>query len=523
MITIICSIIVSIVTLIITIYLDVCKIYGGNVENALKELKHKLEALPNYPIPTGNRNVIFKKMGPDQYMIDPEYAKNQYEYTRESSYGFKTTIDFLLAKLEDDRIGEDINRRIAINCMRCYSTDAYVHINMVSRLLEMDNVNTMTLDMVKDQFKMRALNTMEERAISDTYIKDILTRLKGEKWREGIEKAIKQNIAITRMKTFPEWKDWLADLTKEPLEKPLYKHLSAELIPTYMELYDPKFISDTIGEMSILEIFTSMLSFMNSYYIYAKVSSFPSIMVARADWGNINLWCKKDQSIKNFVSTTYDLTGNGPNYDMYGGNYLSYICLPAGLKSFYMVAISSYSNESEILMPFIGMGRWLPIDANKILDHKTIDTGYNSDGHTLRKVYPKKPSDNATIAIVTDFSHPQMDGTFFVSNGKNVEYKNPSLLQEDIGNIGNFSFQTQSGGGDKLGINLVLKMIVSDIFGGPNPETLSNGIDLLKRRIHVINDISSEYSYHMDAFMQQLINDMKRMRGSKRSVYRSSN
>lgn len=501
--------IVILIVLIVTLFFfDYFSISGGVIDNtSIARVNAELSKLRNFPIEKITKGGLFVK-DEKGYKIDSVICKEQYKYTRPTGYGFKATLNFLKFKLLRAYDDEDIDVLLGINCMRCYSTDCYVFINMASRLLEISDISQFTVDKIDKQFNvsMDELTKTEERAMADPVLLDTLVKFKGEDWKLKIESLIKQNKIRTPLNRYTEWKEWKGDLLKEPEVKPLYENIkdSTNLAETYKELYNEAFIERTIGSMTTVEIFKEMIRFMYNYYVWCgslPLDTFPPIIVCRTDHGDISKWCGSGQIIKNFVSTTYDLTGNGPKFKMFAGNYLSFITLPRKLRSFYMVALSSYPDESEILLPFIELEHWESLNARNLVNYRTLSTGYLGDGETEEAVYPIKPSNgDAKIAIVTSFKHPPDNHTFMRSKGRLIRY---------------------TSGGDSRRVNvddtiLILKLIVM------NP--IHQNITSILREINRMSTYLDKK--YVESYTAQLINDIERSNSSRRkssntSYYRS--
>ena len=500
-------IVILVVLIVAVFFFNYFSLSGGFPDNtSIARVNLELSQMKDYPIDDIKYGSLFIKDS-EGYRINPKICEDQYKYTRDNGYGFKATLDFL-----KDRLGHayasDESYLVDINCMRCYSTDCYVRINTTSRLLNIDNVANFNIADIDRQLTshMSNLTNMEERAMVDPVLLELLTKLKGEDWKEKIKSLSDQYKSRIPLNRFNEWKEWKEDLTKEFDKKPLHNHIldSTNLLGMYKKLFEERYLEDTIGSMNVLEILKGMISFMRQYYTWCgrlSLDTFPPIIVCRADTGEISNWCGPGKVIRNFVSTTYDLTGNGPGFKMFAGNYLTFMTLPRGLKTFYMVALSSYPDESEILLPFIELDKWVSLNAKNITNYRTLSTGYYGDGITEKLIYPIKPDDgSAKIAIVTSLKHPPTDSTFFRSRGQIIEYTNSSIPT----------------GGGRLNVKDTISILMLIIF---DPEINITSIPSEIRKISHYLD-----KKYVDSYLAQLINDINRMPSKrKREIRLGSN
>jgi hypothetical protein len=493
-------IVIFIVLIVALLFFDHFIVSGGSPDNtSIARVNLELSQMKDFPIDDVKDGSLFIK-DDKGYRIDPKICDDQYKYTRDTGYGFKATLDFLKDRLGFVYTYDDESYLVDINCMRCYSTDCYVRINMVSRLLNIDNIADFNTTDIDKQFSshMSNLTKMEERAMGDPILLELLTKLKGEEWKDKINFLIDQYRSKIPLNNFIEWKEWKEDLTKEFDKKPLHDHISSSvnLLDIYKKLFEESYLEKTIGSMSVLEILKGMISFMRQYYTWCgrlSKDTFPPIIVCRADTGEISNWCGPGKIIRNFVSTTYDLTGNGPEFKMFAGNYLTFMTLPRGLKTFYMVALSSYPVESEILLPFIELDRWVSLNARNITNYRTLSTGYYGDGITEKLIYPIKPTIGpANIAVVTSLKHPPTDSTFFRSRGQTIKYINSSITSSN-----------KPTGGGRLNEGDTISILMLIIF---DPKINITSIPSEIRKVSHYLD-----KKYIESYLDQLINDINRM------------
>lgn len=383
--------IVIIIAFFIVFYLDTKKLNkvskGGS--NPYEIINARIDALAEHPF--RGRVKTFEKQGDGKIALYPSLKNAQRDNMKNS--GGTGHLDICM-KFYNELV--DLGDLEGLMALRVYTSEFYTYINATTRLLNINSVSEfdrIDLDFIqKEILDIISLDRLKLAISNAKELKDALDMMEFEGSVEDKLKGLASSLKATkRFEELPGFSRVLISLTKKA--RGFHN-------PSHAILFEESKIRAYCERTNSIKCVADMVGLYSKYYTWCdrkRYSSFKSVVLNRVDRGDISLWCKDSSIVKNFSSFSY----NPPGAASFTGDYMTIIATPPELKLLVISPLSVYPTETEILLPFVTIGRW--VSTTTKTDLYASDILDASLG--LRKLTFNNDKPTAKIAFVTYFKH----------------------------------------------------------------------------------------------------------------------